>query len=237
VDSNIAALFETIFDVVYLIVVWGLVALMASRMASVSTKNRSSARLFLISFILLAAGDSGHVGFRVAAQLMNAMNQQVPILGAPMNLIGVGMLTTAYTVTLFYMVLVYIWMDHFNQKANWFTYFLLAIGIVRLVFMALPANDWGNLVPPQPISLYRNIFLMIQGIGIIGLYLVSAYRSHDRTFKWIGWSIVASFVFYTPVILFAQTYPTIGMLMIPKTIAYVAVAIIAYNGLWKAKKA
>ena len=59
--------------------------------------------------------------------------------------------------------------------------------VVRLIMMALPSNDWGAAVPPQPMSLYRNIPLMVQGVGIVALFLLSAYRNHDTTFKWIGW--------------------------------------------------
>jgi hypothetical protein len=237
VDSNLVAIFETAFNVLYLLVVWGLVILMAARYSRVEAEKKSLARLFLISFILLAAGDTGHVGFRVVAHLMNTLDKQVMVLGTPMALTGVGSMMTAYTVTMFYMVLVYIWMERFNQKASWFTYFLLAIGIVRLIFMALPANDWDSLVIPQTASLLRNSLLVIQGLGVIGLYLYSSYKINDCTFKWIGWSIVISFAFYTPVILFAQRYPMVGILMIPKTCAYVAVAIIAYNALWKNQNA
>jgi hypothetical protein len=237
VNSNTVAIFETVFNVVYLLVVWGLVLLMACRYRQVESGKKAVARLVLIAFILLAAGDTGHVGFRVVAHLMNALDKQVLVFGAPMNLIGVGMMTTSYTVTMFYMVLVYVWMQRFNQKHSWFTYLLLAAGAARLIFMGLPANDWGSLVPPPAISLWRNSFLMVQGLGVIGLYLVSAYRANDRAFKWIGWSIVISFAFYTPVILFAQRFPLMGMLMIPKTCAYLAIAIIAYNALWKKAKA
>jgi hypothetical protein len=129
-----------------------------------------------------------------------------------------------------------VWLVRFNQKANWFTYTLLAAGVARLTFMGLPANDWGSLVPPHVTGLIRNAFLVIQGLGIIGLFMYSAYKTNDRTFKWIAWSIVASFAFYTPVILFVAKLPMIGMLMIPKTCAYVAVAIFAYNAYWKKKK-
>ena len=44
--------------------------------------------------------------------------------------------------------------------------------------------------------------------------------------------ITVSFAFYIPVILFARQIPLIGMLMIPKTVAYLAIAWIAYRGLW-----
>ena len=38
---------------------------------------------------------------------------------------------------------------------------------------------------------------------------------------------------YIPVILFVQQVPTIGMLMIPKTLAYVAIGFIAYFSLYR----
>jgi hypothetical protein len=44
--------------------------------------------------------------------------------------------------------------------------------------------------------------------------------------------ILVSFAFYTPVILFYTRWPAIGTLMIPKTMAYLAVAFLAYRGLY-----
>lgn len=46
--------------------------------------------------------------------------------------------------------------------------------------------------------------------------------------------ILVSYAIYTPVILFVQQAPLIGMLMIPKTVAYVAVGLIAYGALYRA---
>ena len=161
---------------------------------------------------------------------------RLTFLGAPMSLVGLGTLATAYTVTLFYMLLVYIWQSRYQQKASWFTNLLLAAGVFRLAFMALPANNWGSLLPPQPISLYRNLPLILQGLGIMGLILYSAYRSNDTPFKWIGWMIAVSYAFYLPVILYAHRFPLVGMLMIPKTCAYLVVAWIAYKGLWQSSK-
>jgi len=235
-DSSTVAIFETGFNVVYLLVVWALVILMAVKLKNVAARNLPTAKWILAAFVLLAAGDSGHVGFRVAAHLMNDLNKEVMVFGSPMSLVGIGMMTTAFTVTLFYMVMVFVWQARYHKPANWLTNLIMGAGVARLAFMALPANQWGNVVPPQPVSLYRNLFLIIQGLGIIGLFLFSAYKENDTPFKWVGWMIVLSFAFYTPVILFAQKFPLTGMLMIPKTCAYVAVAIIAYQGLWKVKK-
>jgi hypothetical protein len=235
-NSSVVALFETLFDVIYLLLVWGMVILMTVKMSQVKAADLKTARWIRLAFILLAAGDTGHVGFRVLAQLTNTLDTPVSIFGAPMHLIGLGMMTTAFTVTMFYMLFILVWQERNKQKGTWFTNLLLTFGVIRIIFMALPANQWGDLVPPQPISLYRNLFLMVQGIGLLGLLFYSAAGKKDKLFLAIAWMIVLSFAFYTPVILLAQKYPLIGMLMIPKTIAYLAVAIIAYNGLWKSKR-
>jgi hypothetical protein len=49
-------------------------------------------------------------------------------------------------------------------------------------------------------------------------------------------SIVVSYVCYLPVIFFVQRAPTIGMLMIPKTLAYIAIAWVAYRDLFSEKR-
>jgi hypothetical protein len=232
-NATLIAWFEIIFDIAYLIAVWSVVFLMTRNLQSVNSQDRGVASLIRLAFILLAAGDTGHVGFRVIADLLGGPNTEAVILGTRMSLVGVGMLTTAYTITLFYMILVYVWKMRFNQTFNWFTNLLLSAGLLRLILMALPSNEWGSLVPPQPMSLYRNLPLLIQGVGVIFLILNSATKSQDNTFKWIGWMIALSYAFYIPVILFAQQIPLIGMLMIPKTCAYLAIAWIAYRGLWK----
>ncbi len=236
-NTSVTALFETIFDVAYLLAIWGLIILMTNKMSHVREQDLTTAKRIRLAFILLAAGDTGHVGFRVVAQVLGLMEKPIQVFGEPMNLIGIGMMTTAFTVTMFYMVFVFVWQARNHEGNNWLTTLLLAIGIVRIVFMALPANQWGNVIPPQPIGIYRNLFLILQGVGLLVLLFRSAVRKNDTLFLTIAWMIVVSFVFYLPVILFAQKVPMIGMLMIPKTLAYLAVAFIAYQNLWLSKKA
>jgi hypothetical protein len=43
---------------------------------------------------------------------------------------------------------------------------------------------------------------------------------------------IFSYLFYLPVILLTRDIPVIGMLMIPKTLMYVAIQFLAYYGLW-----
>ena len=51
---------------------------------------------------------------------------------------------------------------------------------------------------------------------------------HNKAFRWMWLTIVLSFGFYIPVVLWADTIPLIGMLMIPKTCAYVWTVLIGY---------
>ena len=74
---------------------------------------------------------------------------------------------------------------------------------------------------------------MIQGLGVAYLILRDSRSAGDRPFTWIGIMILVSYAFYIPVILFVQQMPMIGMLMIPKTMAYVGIALIAYYSLFR----
>ncbi len=224
---------ESIFNVSYLIVVWTMVVLMTRRMGEVASANRKLAELIRNAFFLLALGDTGHVGFRVVGYAIGGLDTTIPLFGISINPVGVGALATAITVTFFYMLMVLIWQIRYNRTYNWASYLLLAAGVVRLIIVMLPGNEWGSPVPPQPMGLYRNLPLMVQGLGIMGLIFYDAFRKNDTTFKWIAAMIALSYAFYTPVILFVDKNPLLGMLMIPKTCAYLGVAFIAYAALWK----
>ncbi len=219
---------EVIFNISYLVVVWTLVILMIVHRNRVTPENRALATRFTWAFALLALGDTGHVGFRVIAYLMGGLEAN-PVL------VGAGAFSTAFTVTIFYMLLVDIWHLRFKKPLGFFGWILLTAGIARLVILLFPQNAWGQVVAPYDWSLLRNSLLVIQGVGVTFLILRDAIRSHDRAFTWIGAMIVLSFAFYAPVILWVQSVPLLGMLMIPKTCAYLVVAFIAYFELYRGK--
>ena len=129
-----------------------------------------------------------------------------------------------------------IWKERFKCRFGWFEYVLLASVPARMIVMAFPQNDWGNSVPPVFWGPFRNLFLVILGVGVLYLYLRDSIRAGDRLFGWMGACIFFSFLFYTPVILLARDFPLVGMLMIPKTIMYVVIQILAYRGLWSRPK-
>jgi len=228
---------EVSFDTIYLIVVWGLVFAMFRRRSVVRLENQRVASLVLNAFALLALGDTAHVGFRVLAYAMGDMAAQVSFLGTQFGLLGLGQLTTSITVTLFYVLMLAIWRSRFNKEYGPFEHFLFACAVVRLLLIALPANQWDSLVPLQPWATVRNLPLLIQGLGVAYLILRDAWANKDRTFWWIGIMILVSYACYMAVVLFVQQVPLIGMLMIPKTVAYVAVCLLAYNKLYRAATA
>ncbi len=220
---------EVIFNISYLVVIWTLVILMIVRRNQVAPENRSLAKRFTWAFALLALGDTGHVGFRVIAYLLGGLEANTLLVGA-------GAFSTAFTVTIFYMLMVDIWRLRFKKSFGVFGWFLLVAGAVRLVILLFPQNAWGQVVAPYDWSLLRNSLLVIQGVGVTFLILRDAIRAHDRAFTWIGAMIVLSFAFYAPVILWVQWVPMLGMLMIPKTCAYLAIAFIAYFELFRPKR-
>jgi hypothetical protein len=225
-SENLRMWVEILFNISYLAVVWYMVALMAVRQKQVTEENRGLAKRILWAFALLAVGDSGHVGLRVIAYARGGLETN-PLL------IGAGALSTAYTVTLFYLLMVDAWRLRFQKPLGWFGKLLLGVGIIRLLVMAFPQNAWWQVTAPYGWSLLRNSFLVIQGLGVMYLILRDAARANDRTFTWIGYMIALSYTFYAPVILWAQWVPMLGMLMIPKTLAYLGVAFIAYRALYQ----
>jgi hypothetical protein len=225
------------FNITYLIVVWGLVIAMIRRQSYVPVENKKLTSLFISAFGLLALGDTGHVGFRVLAFALGTSDTTFSFFGLQLGLVGLGALSTSVTVTLFYMLILMIWHERYKKPYGWFGYLLFAAAIFRFLIMVLPGNMWNSAVPPQPIALYRNFFLVVLGLGAAYLILRDSIAAKDRAFTWMGAMIVVSYALYIPVILLVQLYPLVGMLMIPKTLAYVAIGFIAYFNYFKAPAA
>jgi hypothetical protein len=226
---------EIAFNITYLLVVWGFVVAMLRRQAALPLEQRSVTRLFILAFGLLALGDTGHVGFRVWAYALDGLDTRFALGGLEIGLVGLGALSTAITVTFFYVLVLFVWRRRFEKSLDWFAYLLMIAALIRLVVMAFPQNEWNSSVPPWTWSMVRNVPLIVQGLGVAYLIIRDARTAQDRVFKWIGAMILVSYAFYTPVILLVQRVPAIGMLMIPKTMAYVAIAWLAFANLFPQK--
>lgn len=224
---------EVGFNILYLLGIWFIVALMFYRKNRVIADNEAIAKLLRWGFFLLALGDTGHVGFRVWAYGLGSLESVVTIGAAKIPLVGAGALSTAVTVTFLYMFIALVWRKQNPQSSVTQYYAIIAILIIRLVLMIIPANDWGAVVPPFGWSILRNLPLTAAGLWIAFNLFIDG--KNDTFQRQMGFWIFLSYGFYIPVILFVQRVPLIGMLMIPKTLAYIAMAIITVKQFYSRK--
>ena len=214
------AIFETLFDIVYLISVITIGITMIIR----SNGNRQY-RLFGIMAIILGAGDAFHLVPRAVALCTTGLADYTAALGA-------GKLVTSITMTIFYVILYHVWRTRYqvsNRHAVTAAVYLLAA--VRILLCLCPQNAWLSASAPLRWGIYRNIPFALLGLLIILLFYRSTRKSVDDPFRPMWLTIVLSFGFYIPVVLWADTIPVVGMLMIPKTLAYVWTVLIGYRSM------
>ena len=220
------AIIETLFDLVYLVTV----ITVGIRMIR-SSKRGSQFRLFGWMAVVLGAGDSFHLVPRALALCTTSLeNYVVPL--------GLGKWITSVTMTVFYVLLYYVWRKRYQvkgQKSVTLAVYLLSAA--RVVLCMMPQNRWLEAQSPLSWGIYRNIPFALLGLLIIVLFYRSAKEKNDTAFRWMWLTIVLSFGFYIPVVLWADTIPMIGMLMIPKTCAYVWTVLIGYAAMKKEQNA
>ena len=109
----------------------------------------------------------------------------------------------------------------------------LALCTTGLENYAVPLglSKWITNKTPLAWGILRNIPFALLGLLVIVLFYHSAKEHSDRAFRWMWLTIVLSFGFYIPVVLWAEVNPLLGMLMIPKTCAYVWTVLIGYNAM------
>ncbi len=225
-STALRELVEILFDSAYLVTLWILVAVMLGRLRRLPSERRPVAGRVALAFALLGAGDACHVGFRVVAYLTGGLQQHAV-------LVGTGTAVTAFTVTAFYMVMLDVWRVRYGKSFGWFEWFLLLAGVFRMGLMLPAVNAWSSTTSPMPWSIVRNIPLLVQGAGLTVLLLRDAGRAKDWPFLASAFMIILSFACYVPVILLAPWYPLVGLLMIPKTCAYLAIAFIFFFTLFR----
>ena len=79
----------------------------------------------------------------------------------------------------------------------------------------------------------KNVTAAVYALSAVRIVLcmMPQKQNNDKAFRWMWLTIVLSFGFYIPVVLWADVNPLIGMLMIPKTCAYVWTVLIGYNAM------
>ena len=214
------AIMETLFDAVYLISVITIGILMIR-----GSRGNAQFRLFGCMAVVLGAGDAFHLIPRAYALCTTGLEHYtVPL--------GLGKWITSVTMTIFYVLLYYVWRQRYQVRGHGgLTAMVYLLTGLRIFLCMMPQNQWLSADAPLSWGIWRNIPFALLGLLVIVLFYRSAREHNDRAFRWMWLTIVLSFGFYIPVVLWAGAIPLIGMLMIPKTCAYVWTVLIGYTAM------
>ena len=216
------AIVETLFDICYL----ATVLTVGIRMIR-GAKGSRQFELFGWMAVVLGAGDSFHLVPRALALCTTGLDSFAFQL-------GLGKWITSVTMTVFYVLLYYVWRERYEVEGHRsLTVAVYALAAIRVILCMMPQNQWLTDHSQLIWGIYRNIPFALLGILVIVLFYRSAKEKGDKAFGWMWLTIVLSFGFYIPVVLWAEAIPMIGMLMIPKTCAYVWTVMIGYNAMKK----
>jgi hypothetical protein len=199
---------ETLFDTAYLLFTAG-----ACVYFFIRTYGNALRILYGCMAALLVLGDSCHLIPRV-------MSFAFPESSAIARARALGKCVASITMTLFYVVLVYVLMGYYGMKTTpALIISVWALAVSRIVLCLFPLRQW-TLLGKGAFPILRNIPFMLLGIlaAVISLQK-KAGDAYPFSFMWLA--ILMSFTFYLPVALFADKHPRLGMLMLPKTAMYI----------------
>ncbi len=196
---------ESIFDIAYL-----LFAIISGCLILYRAKEGVE-KLMGWAALILGVGDAFHLLPRVMAYF-------VP---ADMSFyLGIGKFVTSITVTIFYILLYYIWIYRYEKERNQRGIILIwVLAVIRTIICLFPKNGWTGNGGNITWAVFRNIPFVLMGAYICYLYYQD--RNKDRIFRNFWLYILFSFLFYLPVTVGTGIMPALGMLMLPKTVCYI----------------
>lgn len=219
----VQGIMELIFDAAYL------ATAMTVGILLIVKGNKKFFKMFGIMAVVLASGDAFHLVPRVIALLTTGLEANAFWL-------GLGKLITSITMTGFYIILYFIIESQLqpdNKSKIFYRVLLFVMAAARIILCAFPQNNWFETEGSLLFGILRNIPFAIIGIEIIALCFMTWKKLADRDYLLMAIMVILSFGFYIPVVIWADTVPIIGVLMIPKTLAYVGVVLI---GLFKYRR-
>lgn len=219
----VQGIMELIFDAAYL------ATAMTVGILLIVKGNKKFFKMFGIMAVVLASGDAFHLVPRVIALLTTGLEANAFWL-------GLGKLITSITMTGFYIILYFIIESQLqpdNKSKIFYRVLLFVMAAARIILCAFPQNNWFEAEGSLLFGILRNIPFAIIGIEIIALCFMTWKKLADRDYLLMAIMVILSFGFYIPVVIWADTVPIIGVLMIPKTLAYVGVVLI---GLFKYRR-
>ena len=211
------AIAETAFDILYLgfALTAGLTMLLKGNTPLIKKAGLMAA--------LLGAGDAFHLVPRCYALWTTGLEANAAAL-------GIGKLITSITMTVFYLILYAIWRDRYQitGRSN-LTRTMWGLSVLRIALCLLPQNQWLSYRQPLLFGIIRNIPFAIMGIIIIVIFVRENNRTKESVFRFMPLAVGLSFGFYLPVVLFSGVAPMVGILMIPKTMAYVWIVLMGWK--------
>ena len=201
---------EAVFDICYL-----LFDLIAGIIFLALSQGRVLFILYGILTLVLCGGDAFHLVPRVMRALKGT-NDRIK------RRLGIGLQVSSITMTVFYILLLYVWKNTFPDMNApiWIEILIWGSALIRIIVCLLPQNNWCSDKGNMKLSLIRNSVFLLTGIGVVILYALSGNMGELHMTRMIA-AIIISFGCYMPVTIFSKKKPAIGMLMMPKTLAYV----------------
>lgn len=202
-------LMEAIFDAAYLTF-----DLIAGILFFAFSNGNPLFILYGILTLTLCGGDAFHLVPRII-RAVRGSNDRIK------RALGRGLQISSITMTVFYIILMYVWKNTFPELTApaaveamiWIS------AIIRILVCLLPQNDWCGEEGNLKLSIIRNAVFAVTGIGVIILYAMSG-NTYDYHMTRMVAAIIISFGCYLPVTLLSKKKPKVGLLMIPKTCAY-----------------
>ena len=196
---------ESAFDILYLIFA------VTSGCLLLRKAGDRTEKLMGLAALILGCGDAFHLIPRVLNYFVDADFTAA---------LGVGKLITSISMTVFYLLLYYIWLGYYRMRENKrVTLVLWMLQIIRVILCLLPQNGWMENSTDLVWGMIRNIPFVLLGAAVCAIFFQK--RKNDRIFRFFWLLILLSFLFYIPVAVGAGLLPMLGMLMLPKTICYI----------------
>ena len=201
---------EAIFCIAYL--VFDLIA------AIIFFANAGGSRvlmLFGVLTLVLGGGDAFHLVPRVV-KAFHGDSPKVEWWS------GLGLMVSSITMTVFYVLLFYIWKNIFPAVS--YPSVLLVLtwvsAALRILLCLFPQNNWFRPEGNPSWGIYRNLPFAVTGLCLVILFFISGNTGGYGLWM-MSVAIIISFACYFPVVLLAKKKPMVGMLMMPKTMAYI----------------
>ena len=210
IKSRMPQIGEAVFCIAYL--VFDLIA------AIVFLSNANSSQvlnLFGVLTLVLGGGDA----FHLVPRIIRAFRGDSPKVEWWS---GLGLMISSITMTVFYVLLFYVWKAIFPQVIypSFLPVLIWVSSVVRIVLCLCPQNNWLRPEGNPAWGIYRNLPFAVTGLCLVILFFLSGNTGGHGLWM-MSVAIIISFACYFPVVLWAKKKPMVGMLMMPKTMAYI----------------